>query len=123
VRRWFLNPYTQIGIGALLVTASELLLKLGATSARDVGWFGVGALASAWTWAGIATYLLSFGSWLYVLRKLPLSVAVSLMSMTYVLVPLSAWLLLHESISMQRLVGIVLVLCGTVLVARSGKAA
>jgi drug/metabolite transporter (DMT)-like permease len=122
VRRWFLNPYTQIGIGALLVTASELQLKLGATSARDVGWFGVAALASWWTWGGIATYILSFASWLYVLRKLPLSVAISLMSITYVLVPLAARLLLDESISPRRGIGIVLVLCGTVLVARSGKA-
>ena len=32
MRRIFLNPYVQIGLGALLVTASELLLKRGATS-------------------------------------------------------------------------------------------
>ena len=53
MRRWFLNPYVQIGIGALLVTASELLLKRGATT---------GMLTSLWTWGGIVMYVLSFGS-------------------------------------------------------------
>jgi len=111
VKRWFLNPYVQIGIGALLVTVSELLLKRGATT---------GMLASLWTWGGIVTYVLSFGSWLYVLRHLPLSIAFALINVVHILVPLGAWLLLHESVSPQRWGGIFLVLCGTVLVARTG---
>jgi drug/metabolite transporter (DMT)-like permease len=111
VRRWFLNPYVQIAIGALLVTGSELLLKRGAMT---------GMLASPWTWGGIVTYVLSFASWLYVLRHLPLSIAFALINIVHVLVPLGAWLLLHETISLQRWAGIFLVLCGTVLVARTG---
>jgi drug/metabolite transporter (DMT)-like permease len=113
VRRFFLNPYLQIGIGALLVTVSELLLKKGAMS---------GALASGWTWLGIVTYLLSFASWLYVLRHLPLSIAFALINVVHVLVPLGAWAILGETISMQRWIGIACVLCGTVLVSqRAGR--
>jgi drug/metabolite transporter (DMT)-like permease len=108
------NPYVQIALGALLVTASELLLKKGATS---------GALASGWTWIGIMTYALSFVSWLYVLRHMLLSVAFSLISIVHVLVPLGAWWILGETISMQRWMGIACVFCGTVLVARSAAAA
>ena len=110
MRRIFLNPYVQIGLGALLITASELLLKRGATS---------GALASPWTWMGITTYLLSFASWLYVLRHMPISVAFPLINIVQVLVPLGAWWILGESIPLQRWIGISLVLCGTLLVARS----
>ena len=112
MRRWFLNPYVQIAIGALLVTASELLLKKGAMN---------GALASGWTWLGILTYLLSFASWLYVLKHLPLSVAFALINVVHVLVPLGAWSLLGESISPRRWVGIACVLCGTVLVGRAQR--
>src|SRR4051794_25823787 len=64
---WFFNPYVQIALGAVLVTASELLLKKGATAAAGNSWLGVDALASWWTWGGIVTYVLSFASWLYVL--------------------------------------------------------
>jgi drug/metabolite transporter (DMT)-like permease len=103
----------QIALGALLVTASELLLKKGATS---------GVLASGWTWIGIVTYVLSFVSWLYVLRHMLLSVAFALINIVHVLVPLGAWWILGETISMQRWMGIACVLCGTVLVARSAAA-
>jgi len=101
------GAYAAIAIGALLVTASELLLKQGATH---------GALRSPFTWLGIVTYILSFGAWLYVLRRLPLSIAYGLISIVQVLVPLGAFLFLREAISMQRWIGIAFVLCGTLLV-------
>ncbi|HJT16693.1 MAG TPA: EamA family transporter [Thermoanaerobaculia bacterium] len=104
------SPYWWIAIGALLVTASELLLKTGATR---------GALLSGWTWLGIFTYILSFASWLYVLRKMPLSIAYSLITIVQVLVPLGAWIFLREQISPVRWAGIACVLCGTLMVGRS----
>ncbi len=104
------NPYVQIAIGALLVTASELLLKKGAVD---------GGLASQWTWIGITTYILSFLSWLYVLRHLPLSVAYPLISVVHLLVPLGAWLILGESIPLQRWIGIVFVFSGVVMAGAS----
>src|SRR5947199_3076101 len=76
---WFANPYVQLAIGAVLVAASELLLKRGAASGAAgsgiAGLFGFHALASPWTWLGIILYVLSFLSWLHVLRLMPLSVA------------------------------------------------
>ena len=104
------NAYVQIGIGALLVTTSELLLKQGAMH---------GALLSGWTWLGILTYILSFASWLYVLRHLALSIAYGLITIVQVLVPLGAWIFLGESISLHRWIGIACVLSGTVIVAQS----
>ena len=117
---WFLNPYVQIAIGSLLVTISELLLKTGATAAPQIArlpsWLGIGALASAWTWLGILFYILSFVSWLYVLRRLPLGLAFALINAVHVLVPVGAWLFLHEHVSTRRWLGIVLILTGIVMV-------
>jgi drug/metabolite transporter (DMT)-like permease len=115
--RGFFNPYVQIAIGAALVTASELLLKKGATAAAGTSWLGVDALASLWTWGGIITYILSFVSWLYVLRYLPLGVAFGLINVVHVLVPLTSWAFLHEAVSGRRWAGIALVLLGIVLIA------
>jgi len=106
------KAYVLIAIGALLVTASELLLKKGAVA---------NGLASGWTWIGILTYLLSFACWLYVLRHLPLSVAYPLISVVHLLVPLGAWLILGEIISVRRWAGILCVFSGVVLAARSEK--
>jgi predicted N-acyltransferase/multidrug transporter EmrE-like cation transporter len=116
----FLNPYVQIGVGALLTTVSELMLKLGATATAGAGsLFGVAALASPWTWGGIVTYILSFVSWLYVLRRLPLGIAFALINVVHVLVPLAAWQVLGESVTPRRWAGIALILVGILMVART----
>jgi drug/metabolite transporter (DMT)-like permease len=114
----FWNPYVQIAVGAVLVTASELLLKKGAMSAAGESWSGIDALGSWWTWGGIVTYVLSFASWLYVLRYVPLGVAFALVNVVHVLVPVASWGLLGEVVSGRRWLGIGLVLAGIVLVSR-----
>lgn len=117
VIRWFLNPYVQIGLGALTVTTSELLMKLGAnaTAARPAiagGLLGIAALASLWTWAGIICYILSFLSWIYVLRLVPLGIAYALINVAHVLIPIGSCLFLHEIIGPGRWGGIALVVLG-----------
>jgi undecaprenyl phosphate-alpha-L-ara4N flippase subunit ArnE len=78
----------------------------------------VAGLASLWTWAGIIFVILSLIGWLYILRHIPLSIAFPLSNAPHVLVPLSSWIFLHESISQRRWIGIVLVLIGLAIVAR-----
>ena len=119
---WFLHPWVQLLIGALLVTASELLLRRGAQQfehATSVGkYFGIAALASGWTWLGIITYILSFASWLYVLKHVPLSIAFPVINVVHVLVPLGSWMILGEHISLLRWAGIGLVIGGILLIVR-----
>jgi undecaprenyl phosphate-alpha-L-ara4N flippase subunit ArnF len=122
---WFFNPYVQLAAGAALVAAADVMVKLGATdvAAGSSSILGFGALASSRTWIGIILYVLSFVSWLYVLRLLPLSEAFALMSITHVLVPAASWLFLGEAISVHRMIGIGCVLGGTVLMANAAAVA
>ena len=118
---WFFNPYVQIGVGAVLVSVSEVLLKKGADAAPHLArlpqWInGISALASGWTWLGILLYIASFASWIYVLRFVPLTVAFSLINAVHVLVPVGAWLLLREHVPIQRWAGIGLILAGIIMV-------
>src|SRR3954462_228224 len=119
---WFANPYVQIAIGAVLVAASELLLKMGASATAEnqlPPWLraiGVTALASKWTWLGIISYLLSFASWLYVLKRLPLGLAFALINIVHVLVPIGARVFLHEPIPVRRWMGSALILAGIIVV-------
>jgi len=122
--RWFLNPYVQIGFGAMTVTASEILMKAGAnaTASRPAvlaGWLGIAALMSLWTWAGIACYIVSFLSWIYVLRSVPLGIAYALINVAHVLIPVGSWAFLHEVINPTRWCGIALVVCGLSLLVGS----
>ena len=122
---WFLNPYVQIGVGAVLVAASELMLKKGASATAHGGnaWLGIAALASWWTWGGIVCYIASFLSWLHVLRFVPLSIAFPLINVVHVLVPLGALVFLHEPVSLRRWGGIGLILLGIFAIVRPSATA
>ena len=119
---FFVNPWLQIALNALIVTASELFLKMGARDTAHfqyaLSWTGVAGLASLWTWLGIVCVILSLISWLHVLRQIPLSIAFPLSNVVHVLVPLTSWIFLHELISPRRWLGIVFVLIGLAIVAR-----
>jgi drug/metabolite transporter (DMT)-like permease len=121
-RSGFWNPWVQLALEALLVTASEVLLKIGASETAAPGtaveWLGIGGLKSAWVWGGIGCLILSFLCWIYVLRHMPLSVAFPLSNVIHVFVPISSWIWLGESISFRRWCGIFIVVCGLALVAK-----
>ncbi len=116
------NPWLQIAINAVIVTISELFLKVGARATAHLShhfsWSGVTGLASVWTWLGIVCVILSLFSWLYILQHIPLSVAFPLSNSVHVLVPLTCWIFLGELISPRRWCGIALVLIGLLVVAK-----
>jgi len=105
----------------VFVTASETLLKVGASkTARVAGWEWTGllALGSIWIWCAIGLIVLSFLCWIYVLRYIPLSIAFPLSNVVHVLIPLNCWIFLGEHISPQRWCGIAIVILGLAMVAK-----
>jgi drug/metabolite transporter (DMT)-like permease len=118
----FANPWLQLALSVLCVLASELLLKRGATQVADpnsaLSWTGINGLTSPLVWWAILLVIVSFASWLYVLKYIPLTVAFPLSRVVDVLVPISCWIFLGEIISVRRWCGIALVIIGLALVAK-----
>ena len=83
-----------------------------------LSWTGINGLASPLVWWAILLVVLSFASWLYVLKYLPLTVPFPLSRVVDVLVPISCWIFLGEFISVRRWCGIALVIIGLALVAK-----
>jgi drug/metabolite transporter (DMT)-like permease len=104
------------------VVVSELLLKRGASDTANLAgewsWTGITGLASPLVWWAILFVIISFLSWLYVLKYIPLTIAFPLSRVVDVLVPLSCWLILGETISARRWCGIALVVIGLAIVAK-----
>lgn len=119
----FWNPYFQIFFTVLLTAAAQLLLKVGAdgSAANNSAWswLGLAELGSGWTWLGILAFVASFGGWLYALRFLPLGLAFALTNGVHIFVPIGSWLFLHETISLLRGSGILVIIAGIVLLAQS----
>ena len=116
-RQWF--PIGLVLLNALLSTVAEVLLKIGATHPpaftlpEPLGF--VSAVFSFWVGVGIIAYLGSLSLWLVALPRLPLHLAYGLSSTVHLLVPLACWLVLHETIPMGRLLGMLFILAGTLL--------
>ena len=118
----FANPWLQLTLSVVCVFVSELLLKRGASDtanpAQAWSWTGVTGLASPLVWLGIIFVIISFISWLYVLRYIPLTVAFPLSRVVDILVPLGCWFFLGEAISARRWCGITLVIIGLAVTAK-----
>ncbi len=118
----FANPWFQLGLNVLCVLAYELLLKAGASATANLSgswsWTGITGLASPLTWLAIVFIILDLIIWLYILKYIPLSIAFPLSRVVDVLVPISCWLILHESMSPRRWCGIALVIIGLAIVAK-----
>lgn len=118
----FRNPWLQIAISTLSVAIAEMFLKRGANATAHLAdawnWTGLTTLASPLVWLGMIFTIVSFITWLYAIKHLPLSVAFPASQSVHVLIPLSSWLILGEQINALRWGGIALVLCGLALVVR-----
>lgn len=120
--RYFLRPYVQLLVCALTGTASEVLLKIGAGQTAHLEaplpWLGLSGLESGWVWIGIVLTVLSFLAWIQALRTIPLGVAFTLSNVVHVLVPLSCWLFLGETINGRRLLGVGFIVVGLLVIAK-----
>lgn len=105
----------------------QLALKAGMS---DVGQVGVGSLSqpvglvarvasNPLIVGGLGLYVLGAMSWMAVLSRVPLSFAYPLLALGYVITPILAWLVLRESVSPMRWLGILVIGLGVILVTRS----
>ena len=83
--------------------------------------FLVGILLSPFFWLGLISVILIFISWVTILSKIDLSVAVPVCSFSYITVPLVSVFFLHEKISLLRWSGIFVILLGVILVSISSR--
>lgn len=118
----FFNPWLQLALSQICTLIGDLCLKRGAMEIVHLSpawaWTGITGLASPFVWLGIVFMILSFITWLYVLKHLPLSVAFPISQVVHIMVPLGSWLVLGEVISQRRWCGIALVLLGLAIVAK-----
>ncbi len=112
--------------GVMLNAVAQLLLKAGArtlqglpVSFADAGVLAGRVIQSGPILAGLACYAVSVVVWILVLSRVPVSVAYPMLSVGYVVNAFAAWALFAETLSLQRLAGIGVIVVGCYLVARS----
>ncbi|AGW94238.1 EamA family transporter [Cupriavidus sp. DF5525] len=121
-----LSTFAFIFSGVLLNAAAQLLLKAGVNAigaiTLDRGTLLVTALRVLTQWpvlAGLTLYVVSVGVWIVGLSRVDVSIAYPMLSLGYVVNAVAAWYLFGEMIGPLRVVGILLILAGVFLIARS----
>lgn len=111
----------------LLSTTGELFFKLGMDR---VGSFAFSPSAirailprivrNPFIWIGFVGFGGGALFWLAVLSRAPLSLAYPILALSYFVVVAEAALFLHERVSRQRILGVVIIFVGVVIVGLSG---
>jgi multidrug transporter EmrE-like cation transporter len=104
--------------GQLLLKFAIGRLSLSMDTAGPVGYY-LRLFTTPLVLLGFLMYGFSSLIWLFILSKLPLSLAYPLVSMGYVLVVFFSWLLLHEHVNATRIAGVVVICVGVTLLALS----
>ena len=115
-------------VAILLLVGGQTLLKVGLNAIGGVSLFGgdpigslLGLLRTPWIILGFACYAVSAVLWLDVLSKLDFSLAFPMVSLTYVFSLVIGRFVFHESVSWERILGVVLIVGGVFFVVRSGR--
>jgi drug/metabolite transporter (DMT)-like permease len=69
--------------------------------------------------AGVALYFFSAVTWSYLLTKLDISFVQPIVALTYVATPILAIFVLHENVPAVRWLGILVIIAGVFIVART----
>ena len=106
--------------------AGQLLLKVGMSQlgALEISVAAIPSLIariilSPYIIVGLAIYFGGVFFWLLALNRADLSYVYPFASLSYVLITLASWLLLHEAVPPMRWIGLVVICIGVMLVARS----
>ncbi len=114
-------------LSVALTALAQICLKVGVGNPElqillaEKAWpaFVAHALLSPWVLFGLVGYVVSTATWLIVLARADLSAAYPFVSLAFVATSLYGYLALHEPIGTARLSGIVLIVGGVLLLARS----
>lgn len=110
----------------LLSTTGELFFKMGM---NRIGGFAFNPAAvrqvlprvirNPFIWIGFIGFGLGAVFWLGVLSRVPLSLAYPILALSYFVVVVEAWLFLHERVTWQRFLGVLVIVVGVLIVGLS----
>jgi undecaprenyl phosphate-alpha-L-ara4N flippase subunit ArnE len=106
---------------SLMLAFGQLTLKLALNNMPDFEWsmaFFMTLLTNWWLLLSGALFALASLLWISILKIFPLSMASPMMSMSYVFALVLAAVFLHETIAINRWIGVALIMGGCILVAK-----
>ena len=121
------STFALILCGVLLNAAAQLSLKAGTRQLGVIGLdgrhspvelaFNIGT--QPWIVGGLACYVVSVALWIAALSRVDVMVAYPMLSIGYVVNAFIAWQFMGEALTMQRILGIGVIMVGVVILSRA----
>jgi drug/metabolite transporter (DMT)-like permease len=108
-------------IGILLSAFGGIFLKLGSVEiVYDGIWKTLQNALFNWKiLLGVALYIVPSFIWVFMLKKVDISYLQPMFSLVYVATPVLAFLIIHENIPFNRVLGTLIIIIGVIVVARA----
>ena len=123
-----INVYTTclVLIAAALSSLAQIALKAGIGASNHnsdrLGFFEtlVYATTQPYIWLGALLYLTSMLLWIFVLQKIPVSVAYPMVSLGYVFTTILGYFFFREPLESQKIAGLSVIILGVIILGLSG---
>ena len=104
----------------LLLALGQMLFKTAAGQWRIDGWSwsSLRSLVSPALLAGLLLYAATTVLWVFILRSVPLTLAYSVYALAFVFVPLLAYFVFDEPLTLNTLLGAALIVAGVIVTVR-----
>ena len=115
--------FILILINTLVLVSGQFLWKFGMQ--RSTGGFEslagiIRLFLSPYVLSGLAMYGVATVLWLFILSRVPLSLAYPIQSLAYIIAVVGAYYVFHEPLSAAKIAGCVLILAGVTLIGLKG---
>ncbi|MBK2126040.1 SMR family transporter [Fangia hongkongensis] len=111
--------------GVFLNACAQLFLKFGVDRIGEFSFTLQNLIPIGWKLAtnyfvilGLLCYVISVVVWLMVLSRIPVGIAYPMVSIGYIITAIAGYFLLGESLTVTRVIGILVIIIGVYLVAR-----
>jgi len=115
--------YLYIALTILFTVYGQIIIKwqvnlAGAfpTEPSERFWFLFNLLLNPWVMSSLLCAFLAALSWMVAMTKFSLGYAYQFMSLTYIAIPLLSLVFFQESISLQKLLGMGLIVIGLIVI-------
>jgi drug/metabolite transporter (DMT)-like permease len=111
--------YLLLLLNVFLLLSGQMLWKVGASSITE--WSGqtfLYLLRSPHFIGGGLLYVIATFIWMYIISKMPFSIAYPLQSLSYVLGVLAAYFYFHENVQITQWIGVIVIIIGVYLIAK-----
>lgn len=102
-------------LNTLILVSGQFLWKIGMTN-RSVSFDSLGAIIrvmlSPYIISGLFLYGMATVLWLFILTKVPLSVAYPIQSIAYIIAVFGAYFFFQEEITIWKVIGVILIMAG-----------